>query len=61
MIKETNNKKMKCYYCEECEMVYINKKKACECEDWCRKHKSCNMEIIKNAIEMKGGKNIHGG
>ncbi len=42
--------KMKCHYCGECNMAYFDKKKACECEDWCKKHKSCNIEIIKYAI-----------
>jgi len=51
MVKE--DKKHKCYFCEECEMAYVDKKKACECEEHCRKYKSCNLEIIKFA--MKGG------
>ena len=51
MVKEKNNKEMKCYYCQECEMAYISKKRARECEDWCKKHKSCNLEIIKHAIK----------
>ncbi len=52
------DKKIKCYYCEECEMAYTNKKKACECEEWCKKHKSCNLEIIKHSLKMKGGNQI---
>ena len=54
MVKKKTQDNMKCYYCEECEMAYIDKKKACECEDYCKKHKgSCNLEIIKHAIKIK--------
>ena len=52
MVKE--NKEMKCYYCEECEMAYVDKKKACQCEEWCKKHKSCSLEITKYAINKMG-------
>ena len=48
MVKE--NKKMKCYLCEECELTYVDRKKACECEEWCKKNKSCNLEITKFSI-----------
>ena len=50
MVRE-KNKKNRGYYCEECNMAYIDKKKAHECEEWCKKHKSCNLEIIKHAIK----------
>ena len=43
-------KEMRCYFCEECEMAYTDKKKTCECEYWCKKNKSCNLEITKYAI-----------
>ncbi len=46
----------KCYFCEECQMVYSSRKLACECENWCKKHKSCNLEIIKNALKIRGVK-----
>jgi hypothetical protein len=42
--------KDKCYLCGECEMGYKDKKKACECEDHCKKHKACNLEIMKHSI-----------
>ncbi len=54
MVKGTINDGNKCYYCEECNLIYLNKKKAYECEEWCRKHKSCSLEITKYAL--KGGK-----
>ncbi len=49
-------KEDRCYICETCGFAYIDKKKACECEDFCKKHKACNLEIIKYVV-MKGGKN----
>jgi len=38
------------FVCEECEFSYKNRDIAQKCEDWCRKHKSCNIEITKNAV-----------
>ncbi len=55
MVKEKINNGQKCYFCEECHLVYSIRKKACECETWCKKHKSCNLEIIKNALKIRGG------
>lgn len=52
MVRE--DKKMKCYYCEECEMAYTDRKKVCECEEWCKKHRSCNLEIIKHSLKVEG-------
>ena len=46
----TNNKKLY-YKCEECDFDYAEKRLAKKCEDWCRKHKSCNLEIIKYAVK----------
>jgi hypothetical protein len=48
------NKETICYYCGACELAYQDKKKACECEEWCKKHKNCNVEIIKHSLKMKG-------
>ena len=43
----------KLYGCKECNMLYKEKELAEKCEDWCRKHKSCNLEIIKHAVKAK--------
>ena len=45
------NKKNKCSQCEECKMIYKNKKWAEKCEAWCKKNHSCNLEITKYAIK----------
>ena len=31
-------------------MKYYNEKTAKKCEEWCKKNKSCNLDIIKYAI-----------
>jgi len=32
-------------------MEYHDEKTAKKCEVWCKKNKSCNLDIIKNAIK----------
>ncbi len=39
------------YQCEECNMVYGDVSWALKCENWCKEHKSCNLEIIKHSIK----------
>lgn len=41
------------YQCKECGFHYKGKELAEKCEDWCKKHKTCNIEIIKQAEESK--------
>lgn len=41
------------YQCPECGLYYKEKEWAEKCEAWCRKYKSCNLEIIKHAIDKK--------
>lgn len=47
------------YQCQECGFLYEDAGWAEKCEDWCREHKSCNLEIIQHAISEKGG-DTHG-
>ncbi|PIT93260.1 MAG: hypothetical protein COU06_01000 [Candidatus Harrisonbacteria bacterium CG10_big_fil_rev_8_21_14_0_10_38_8] len=42
--------KKKLYRCKKCDLKYPGKELAEECQAWCSKHNSCNLEIIKNAI-----------
>ncbi|MBI2647050.1 hypothetical protein HYW99_01110 [Candidatus Woesearchaeota archaeon] len=49
-IKIKNNKEY--FICEECNFAYIDEDIAKKCEDWCRKHHSCNIEITKRAIRL---------
>ncbi len=41
------------YTCPECGLSYNKKDLAKRCEDWCKKHKSCNLEITKQAVNKK--------
>ena len=38
------------YQCKECGLRYRKKETAEKCESWCKEHKSCNLDIIKDAI-----------
>jgi len=46
-----NNKTV--YQCEVCGFHYEQKEMAQKCEEWCGKRYSCNIEIIKYAIENR--------
>jgi len=41
------------FMCEECRFYYKNRKIALQCEEFCRKNKSCNLKLIKYAIKTK--------
>ena len=41
------------HQCEECKLMYDKKAIAEQCQAWCKKHKSCNIEIIKNAVKLE--------
>lgn len=43
----------KIYRCRECGLGYKDKKIAEKCQAWCKEHKSCNLDIIKHAVEQK--------
>jgi len=38
------------YTCSECKMKYHDEVTAKRCGEWCKKNKSCNLDIIKYAI-----------
>ena len=39
------------FYCEVCRLIYKERAWAEKCEDWCRKYKSCNLEITRHSIK----------
>ena len=41
------------YSCPECGFLYKEKKWALECQKWCEKHQSCNLDIIRHGIAPK--------
>lgn len=49
---EKKRKNLKFYKCSECGLVYKEKRWAKKCEAWCRKYKSCNLEIIQHSIKI---------
>ena len=51
MVKENKDDKGVTFICEECQFRYADKDLAQKCEDWCREHHSCNIEITKHAIQ----------
>ncbi len=48
MVKQNKNS-AKIYICNECGFKYKDKEWAQKCMGWCRKYKSCNIEITKHA------------
>lgn len=42
--------KKKLYACKKCGLKYKEKKWADKCYLWCKKHPSCNIEIIRHAV-----------
>ena len=38
------------YQCRECNFVYKKRIWANKCEKWCKKNKSCNLNIIKYSV-----------
>ncbi|OHA49847.1 MAG: hypothetical protein A2991_02825 [Candidatus Terrybacteria bacterium RIFCSPLOWO2_01_FULL_58_14] len=41
------------FCCGECGMKYRDREWAEKCEEWCKTHQSCNIEIIAHAVEEK--------
>ncbi|GIU68180.1 MAG: hypothetical protein KatS3mg001_030 [Candidatus Pacearchaeota archaeon] len=52
MVKQTTKNKIKLFQCEECGFYYKTKNLAEKCENFCRKNKSCSVEITKHAIRV---------
>ena len=58
MGKTMNQNQQIVYTCSECKMKYHDEVTAKKCEDWCKKNKSCNLDIIKYAIKEDEHKNL---
>jgi hypothetical protein len=48
MVKEIKGKTY--YQCEICKFYYETRKLAQKCEDFCKEHSSCSLEITKHAV-----------
>ena len=53
MVKETKKGGKAYYICEECDFAYETKEWAQKCQDWCREHHSCSLEITKYAVNLQ--------
>ncbi len=42
------------YRCGACGLAYAARELAGKYEAWCTEHKSCNLEIVKNALPESG-------
>lgn len=51
MVKIVKGKDIKLYQCEECGFKYKKRETAERCQVWCSEHKSCNLDIVKYAIQ----------
>jgi hypothetical protein len=52
-------KESKSYYqCEECGHIYEREELANKCETWCKEHKSCNLEIVKESVNIENKTNL---
>ena len=50
MVKEISREGEIVFACEECGFLFRETGKAEECEDFCREHHGCNLEIAKHSI-----------
>lgn len=51
MVKEINKNQTVYFKCEECGLLYKDKVWAVKCQKYCKKYKSCNLEITKHAVK----------
>jgi len=57
MVKVVKTENKTTYQCEICGFHYREKEIAEKCEAWCSTTNSCNLDIIKFAIENESTKN----
>ena len=54
MVKEETINNKTYYQCEICKFYYKEKKWAEKCEEFCKEHKACDVEIAKHAVNPEG-------
>ena len=52
MVKEKKVSDKKCFQCDVCSHVYLDKKTAQKCEVWCQETGSCSVEISRKAVHF---------
>jgi hypothetical protein len=50
MVKGIQGKEGDLFQCEVCGLKYASREMGEKCEAWCTEHKSCNLDIIKDAV-----------
>ncbi len=53
MVKELRKDDKTYYICEECGFAYEQKERAEQCQQWCKEHQSCNLEITQHAVPLE--------
>lgn len=51
MVQEIQEEEQVLYKCEECGFRYRKEDLAEKCQAWCKENNSCNLEIIKFAVD----------
>jgi len=52
MVKKQQYKGKTIFRCEACNFRYNKEDLALQCEAYCKKHKSCSLEITKQAVRL---------
>jgi hypothetical protein len=52
MVKEKTINGEKYYQCEICKFYYKTKDLAQKCEDFCKKHNACSIEITRHSVQI---------
>lgn len=50
-MKHDRDTPKKMFVCPECNLSYKDAEWAKKCAAWCKEHQSCNLEIIKHAVQ----------
>ena len=50
-MKHGDDKSEKIFICPECNLEYKDAEWAKKCATWCKEYNSCNLEIIKHAVQ----------
>jgi len=53
MVKELRKDNFTLYICEACGFACKEKELAEKCQQWCKQHQSCNLEIIQHAVPLE--------
>ncbi len=52
MVTKLQRGKKTLYVCDECRFAYTERKWAEQCEQWCREHHTCNLQITQHGVPL---------